>query len=151
MTGGRIRRIKPYLGEAPFCMTYGDGVSDIDIGAEIAFHNKHGRAATMAVVRPPGRFGAAEILDGRVTGFHEKPEGEAGWINAGFFILSPHVLDLIEGDATTWEREPMERLAASGELMAYRHTGFWQAMDTLRDKRTLQDLCASGQAPWIKW
>jgi glucose-1-phosphate cytidylyltransferase len=152
MTGGRLKRIRDYVGDACFCMTYGDGVSDIDIAAEIDFHLKHGRDATMTVVRPAGRFGAAEIADGgAVKGFQEKPEGESGWINAGFFILSPRVFDLIDGDATIWERAPMERLVADDQLMAFRHPGFWHAMDTLRDKQQLEEMWVAGKAPWRSW
>ncbi len=151
MTGGRIRRIRRYIGDEHFCMTYGDGVSDVDVAAEVAFHETHGRDATMMVVRPAGRFGAA-VMDGdSVKGFQEKPEGESGWINAGFFILSPRVFDLIDGDATVWERAPMERLTSSSQLMAYRHPGFWQPMDTLREKQMLEELWTTGKAPWKKW
>ena len=148
MTGGRIRRIADYVGDEDFHMTYGDGVSDIDIGALTRFHQGHGRDATVTVVRPAGRFGAVDIDGGQVTGFREKPKGEVGWINAGFFILSPKVFDLIEGDGTIWEREPMEALAADGRLMAYPHEGFWQPMDTLRDKTHLEEVWATGKAPW---
>lgn len=151
MTGGRIKRIAPYVGDEHFCMTYGDGVSDIDISAEIDFHQRHGCDATVAVVRPAGRFGAAQMDGDMVRSFQEKPDGEAGWINAGFFILSPKVFGLIEGDPTVWERHPMEKLAKSEQLMAYRHTGFWQAMDTLREKQMLEELWTSGKAPWKKW
>lgn len=152
MTGGRLKRVRDYLDDdAPFAMTYGDGVADIDIGALRRFHDAHGRDATVTVVRPAGRFGAVELDDDRVTGFREKPAGEAGWINAGFFVLRPAVLDAIEGDATVWEREPMERLAAEGRLAAYRHTGFWQPMDTLRDRQQLDELWARGAAPWRLW
>lgn len=151
MTGGRLRRIRDYVGDADFCMTYGDGVSDIDIGAEIAFHERHGKDATVAVVRPMGRFGAVDIVDGEVRGFKEKPEGESGWINGGFFVLSPRVFDLIDGDSTVWERAPMEKLASSGRLAAFRHAGFWHAMDTLRDKQQLEEMWASGKAPWRSW
>lgn len=152
MTGGRLRRVRDYVGDAPFCMTYGDGVSDVDISAEIDFHFQHGRDATMTVVRPAGRFGAAEIVEGSlVKGFQEKPEGESGWINAGFFILSPRIFDLIDSDATIWERGPMERLAADDQLMAFRHHGFWHAMDTLRDKQHLEEMWVAGKAPWLTW
>jgi len=151
MTGGRIKRIAPYIGDESFCMTYGDGVSDLDIGALLAFHQAHGRDATVTVVRPDGRFGAVDMEGDSVTGFREKPAGEVGWINAGFFVLSPKVFDLIEGDATIWERAPMERLAAGGELRAYKHAGFWQPMDTLRDKQHLEAMWAEGKAAWRKW
>ncbi|KAF0227774.1 MAG: Glucose-1-phosphate [Beijerinckiaceae bacterium] len=151
MTGGRIKRIQPFVGDESFCLTYGDGVSDIDIASEIKFHRQHGCDATVAVVRPAGRFGAARIEDGFVKSFQEKPDGEAGWINAGFFVLSPRVFDLIQGDATTWEREPMEALASSNQLMAFQHSGFWQPMDTLRDKQHLESLWETGKAPWKTW
>jgi glucose-1-phosphate cytidylyltransferase len=138
MTGGRLRRIRRYLDEGePFCMTYGDGVADVDIGFLIEFHRTHGHLATMTVVRPPGRFGAAVLSDERVERFTEKPPGEGGYINGGFFVLSTPALDCIENDATGWEQQPLERLAAAGELMAFRHDGFWQPMDTLRDKQSL--------------
>jgi glucose-1-phosphate cytidylyltransferase len=152
MTGGRLKRIRPYLdADEPFCMTYGDGLSDIDIAAEIAFHRKHGLKATVACVRPPARFGRV-VLDGdRVTAFEEKPQAEGGVINGGFFILHPSALDHVDGDDTVWEREPMERLAAEGQLAAWMHEGFWQPMDTLRDKQTLTRHWTSGQAPWKKW
>lgn len=149
MTGGRLKRVAGYLdpGE-PFFMTYGDGVSDVDLGALAAFHKAHGKAATITAVAPPGRFGALEINDGRVDRFVEKPPGDQGLINGGFFVLDPSVLDRIDGDPTIWEREPLEGLAADGELMAWRHDGFWAAMDTLRDKNILEALWASGEAPW---
>jgi glucose-1-phosphate cytidylyltransferase len=151
MTGGRLKRVREYVGgDKQFCMTYGDGVSDIDIAAEIAFHQAHGRNATVALVRPAGRFGAAEVVGDAVTGFREKPEGESGWINAGFFVLSPNVFDLIEGDATIWERAPMERLAAIDQLRGFKHSGFWHAVDTLRDKQNLEEIWSSGNAPWIE-
>jgi glucose-1-phosphate cytidylyltransferase len=152
MTGGRIKRVRQYLDpDAPFCMTYGDGLSDIDIAAEIAFHRKHGLKATVACVRPPARFGSI-VMDGmKVTAFEEKPQTESGLINGGFFVLNPSVLDLIKDDSTLWEREPMEKLAASGELVAWRHDGFWQPMDTLRDKQQLTNLWATGAAPWKVW
>jgi len=152
MTGGRLKRVARHLapGET-FCMTYGDGVADIDLGALLAFHRAHGRAATLTAVRPPGRFGAVAIEEGRVTRFVEKPEGDGGWINGGFFVLEPRVLDEIAGDATVWEREPLEGLAAKGELGAFRHQGFWQPMDTLRDKAVLEEAWASGRAPWAVW
>ncbi|MBL8770998.1 MAG: glucose-1-phosphate cytidylyltransferase [Phenylobacterium sp.] len=149
MTGGRLKRVAGYLdpGE-PFFMTYGDGVSDVDLGALAAFHKAHGKAATITAVAPPGRFGALEINDGRVDRFVEKPPGDQGLINGGFFVLDPSVLERIDGDPTIWEREPLEGLAADGELMAWRHDGFWAAMDTLRDKNILEALWASGEAPW---
>lgn len=151
-TGGRIKRIGPYLDpDEPFCLTYGDGVAEIDIADTIAFHRHHGLDATMTAVRPPGRFGAATIEDDRVLSFIEKPKGDGGYINGGFFVCHPDVLDLIAGDDTVWEREPLERLAAQGQLAAYRHDGFWQPMDTLREKNQLEALWASGAAPWKVW
>jgi glucose-1-phosphate cytidylyltransferase len=152
MTGGRLKAVREYLtpGE-PFCFTYGDGVADIDIAGQIAFHRSHGRQATITSVAPPGRFGALEFDGQRVTGFREKPAGDGGQINGGFFIADPSVLDLIEGPETVWEQEPLEQLAASGELMAYRHTGFWQPMDTLRDRLHLEELWNTGDAPWKCW
>jgi glucose-1-phosphate cytidylyltransferase len=152
MTGGRIRRIRRYLdGDEAFCMTYGDGVGDVDIAGSIAFHRAHGMLATMTVVQPPGRFGAT-VLDGdRVRAFDEKPVGGAGLINGGFFVLSPKALDLIDGDETAWEREPLERLVAQGQLAAWRHQGFWQPMDTVRERQILEGLWESGRAPWKIW
>ncbi|MFC3581296.1 glucose-1-phosphate cytidylyltransferase [Sphingomonas hylomeconis] len=152
MTGGRLGAIRPYLTEGePFCFTYGDGVADIDIAALIAFHKAHGRRATITSVAPPGRFGALKINGDRVIGFREKPVGDGGQINGGFFVADPSVLDLIQGPETVWEAEPLEALAKSGDLAAYRHTGFWQPMDTLRDKILLEDLWNSGAAPWKCW
>lgn len=151
MTGGRVKRVREYLGDEDFCLTYGDGVGNVDIAKLLAFHKGHGKLATMTVVQPPGRFGSVELEQGRVSRFVEKPQGDGGWINGGFFVLSPKALDFIDGDATLWEREPMERLAAQGQLMAYQHEGFWQPLDTLRDKRHLEDLWVSGQAPWKTW
>lgn len=152
MTGGRLARVREYLeGEEAFCLTYGDGVSDVDITALLAFHRTHGAAATVTAVRPPSRFGSLDMDGDRVTNFAEKPLEEAGWINGGFFVLSPAVLDTIDGDSTIWEKEPLERLATSGELHAYRHDGFWQPMDTLRDRTTLEGLWESGRAPWKTW
>jgi glucose-1-phosphate cytidylyltransferase len=151
-TGGRLKAVARYLeGTEPFCLTYGDGVSDVDITAEVAFHRAHGRKATIAAVAPPGRFGALELNDGRVTSFLEKPPGDGARINGGFFVLAPSVLDLIDGPGTYWEREPMETLARTGELMAWRHDGFWGAMDTLRDKTVLEALWERGDAPWKRW
>lgn len=150
-TGGRLRRVADYLGHEPFCMTYGDGVADIDIGALIEFHRSQGRLATVTAVRPPGRFGALELEGTRVDCFVEKPRGDGGWINGGFFVLSPEVLDYIDGDDTYWEHEPLQRLAADGQLSAYVHRGFWQPMDTLRHKLTLEQLWATGSAPWKVW
>jgi glucose-1-phosphate cytidylyltransferase len=151
MTGGRLKAVRAYLDEdAPFCLTYGDGVSDVDIGALIAFHNAHGRKATITAVAPPGRFGALELDGDFVRSFKEKPAGDGGLINGGFFVASPSVIDLIDGPDTVWEQRPLERLAADGDLVAYHHEGFWQAMDTLRDKVYLEQLWQDG-APWKLW
>lgn len=152
MTGGRLRRIREYLDpNEPFCMTYGDGLSNIDIKAEIAFHRNHRLAATIACVRPPARFGNIILSGQNVTSFEEKPQTEGGLINGGFFVLNPSVLDLISGDSTVWEKEPMEKLAAANQLAAWQHEGFWQPMDTLRDKLHLQNMWDSGTAPWKGW
>ena len=152
MTGGRLGAVRPYLiaGE-PFCFTYGDGVADIDIAALVAFHKRHGLRATVTAVSPPGRFGALQFDGDKVTSFLEKPAGDGGQINGGFFVADPCVLDLIAGPETVWEQEPLETLAANGELMAYRHTGFWQPMDTLRDRVHLEELWQSGRPPWKLW
>ena len=151
LTGGRVGRIASYVRNDPFfCMTYGDGVSDVDIGALIAFHERHGKKATVTAVTPLARFGALDMLGDAVTHFVEKPHNEAGYINGGYFVLSPSVLDLIEGDETIFEKGPLEVLAADGELMAFRHDGFWQPMDTLRDKDHLEEVWAAG-APWKSW
>ncbi len=151
MTGGRLRRVREYLGDQPFCLTYGDGVADIDVRALLAFHAAHGREATVTAVQPAGRFGALRLDGDTVTGFQEKPTGDGGWINGGFFVLHPRVIDRIADDRTVFEQEPLEGLARDGALRSYRHTGFWQAMDTLRDKRQLEDLWAKGGAPWRLW
>lgn len=152
MTGGRLRRVKEYLkDEEAFCFTYGDGVADVDIAASIAFHRAHGKLATVTAVLPPGRFGALAREGDAVRGFIEKPRGDGGWINGGFFVLSPKVIDYIAADATSWEIEPMARLAAENQLHAFEHNGFWQPMDTLREKNLLEDLWASGNAPWKQW
>lgn len=151
MTGGRLRRVRSYLGDEPFCLTYGDGVADVDIGRLVAFHEAHGADATVTAVQPAGRFGALRMDGDAVLGFQEKPSGDGGWINGGFFVLQPRVIDRVAGDDTVWEQGPLEGLAADGQLRAYRHEGFWQAMDTLRDKRHLEELWASGRAPWRKW
>ena len=153
MTGGRIKRVKDYLDGETFCLTYGDGVSDVNVTELIEFHRKEKTLATLTAVQPPGRFGAFTLpKDGAaVDGFHEKPTGDGAWVNGGFFVLEPEVLDLIEGDKTIWEREPMERLAQDGQMSAYRHSGFWQPMDTLRDKTYLEELWESGKAPWQVW
>ncbi len=149
LTGGRLKRVEQYVrNEEMFCFTYGDGVSDVDIGALIDFHKSHGGLATLTATQPPGRFGALNLEGQRVSSFQEKPQGDGGWINGGFFVLSPKVIDYIEGDATTWEKKPMERLAQEGQLNAYFHDGFWQPMDTLRDKIHLEELWQSGKAPW---
>jgi glucose-1-phosphate cytidylyltransferase len=152
MTGGRLKAIAPHLtpGE-PFCLTYGDGVSDIDIGKLVEFHRAHGKRATLTSVTPPGRFGALEFNGDMVTRFREKPGGDGAQINGGFFVLDHSVLDLVEGPATVWEAEPLERLAQNEELVAYRHDGFWQPMDTQRDKLLLEDLWSRGAAPWRRW
>ena len=151
MTGGRLKRVRGYVGDADFCMTYGDGVSDIDIAALLRFHEDSGRLATITAVQPPGRFGTLDVQGDSVASFVEKPHGDGAWINGGFFVLSPKVLDYIEGDHTLWERDPLERLAAEGQLSAYLHRGFWQPMDTLRDKTLLEELWQSGKAPWKAW
>jgi glucose-1-phosphate cytidylyltransferase len=150
-TGGRLKRVGAYLGGEDFCMTYGDGVSDVDITALVAFHREQGTLATVTATRPPGRFGVLTMTRDKITAFKEKPEEEGGWINGGYFVLSPKVLDHIAGDATSWEREPMERLARDGQLSAYTHAGFWQPLDTLRDRNLLNELWNSGRAPWKKW
>ena len=151
MTGGRLKRVRRFIGDADFCMTYGDGLSDIDIEKLLRFHDRTGKLATVTAVQPPGRFGTLEIHESSVLRFCEKPFGDGSWINGGFFVLSPRVLDYIEGDATLWEREPVERLAADGQLAAFVHRGFWQPMDTLRDKNLLEELWKSGEAPWKTW
>lgn len=152
MTGGRLKRIKPYLDGKTFMMTYGDGLADIDIKELLAFHQKHGKLATVSAAQPLGRFGALGIAaDGRVEKFQEKPSGDNAWINAGFFVLQPKVLDYIAGDGTLWEKEPMEKLAKKGQLIARKHQGFWQPMDTLREKNLLENLWQSGRAPWKVW
>ncbi len=152
MTGGRLKRVASYLkGEDCFCFTYGDGLSDVDVAASIAFHRKHGKLATVTAVQPPGRYGALERSGDQVTDFVEKPRGDGGLINGGFFVLSPKCIDLIDGDASPWESEPMSKLATMGEMMAFEHRGFWQPMDTLREKNQLEELWASGRAPWKQW
>jgi glucose-1-phosphate cytidylyltransferase len=157
MTGGRVRRVREHLGDETFCLTYGDGLADLDIGSLIDFHRAHGRLATMTAIRPPGRFGALMLEPGQteVGSFEEKPRGDdhegRAWINGGFFVLEPGVLDHIEGDDTVWEREPLEGLARDGQLSAFRHDGFWQPMDTLRDRALLEDLWSRGDAPWKVW
>ena len=152
LTGGRLKRVAGYLqGEDAFCFTYGDGVSDVDISAEIVFHKNHGKLATVTAVQPPGRYGALQISSGQVTGFIEKPRGDGGLINGGFFILSPHCIERITNDQSSWEGEPLAGLATDGQLMAFEHAGFWQPMDTLREKNLLEDLWQTGKAPWKVW
>lgn len=152
MTGGRLKRVAPYLqGESEFCFTYGDGVADVDIRKLIDFHRKCGRYATVTAVQPPGRFGALEIEDDRVTTFMEKPMGDSNWINGGFFVLSPKVIPYIESEATIWEQEPLRKLAESNQLSVHKHFGFWQPMDTIREKGMLENLWSSGKAPWKLW
>ena len=151
-TGGRIRRILPLVrDDGPFCLTYGDGVADVDVAQSVAFHRAHGRLCTVTGVRPPGRFGAMQISSGLVTDFLEKPSGDGRWINGGFFVVDPAVGTYLHGDDTVWEREPLEALARDRQLAAYRHHGFWHPMDTLRDRDRLEDLWASGRAPWKVW
>lgn len=153
MTGGRLKRVKEYLRDAKaFCFTYGDGLADVDLRSLIQYHHDHGKLATVTAVQPPGRYGALEKnSQGRVEKFLEKPKGDGGWINGGFFILSPKVLDWIAGDATSWEADTMVKLAAKGQIMGFEHRGFWQPMDTLRDKNHLEELWAAGKAPWKLW
>jgi len=152
MTGGRLRRVAEYVkDEESFCFTYGDGVGDIDISASIAFHKQHGKSATLTATYPPGRFGALDIRQGQVLSFKEKPKGDGAMINGGFFVLNPEVLDYITDDSSVWEQEPLMNLAAENRLMAFEHQGFWQPMDTLRDKHHLEDLWTSGKAPWKTW
>ena len=150
-TGGRLKKVADHIGDDTFCLTYGDGVSDVDIGALVAFHEANGREATVTAVQPAGRFGAIELLEDRVSHFVEKPEGDGRWISGGFFVCEPSVLERIAGDATIWEREPLESLARDGQLSAYRHAGFWTAMDTLRDRNVLEAQWAGNQAPWRIW
>lgn len=152
MTGGRLRRVKDYVAdEEAFCFTYGDGVADIDIGALVEHHQKHGKLATVTAVQPPGRYGALKLDGNNVEGFMEKPKGDGGWINGGFFVLSPKAVDYIAGDETPWEEAPLENIAAEGQLEAYFHSGFWQPMDTLRDKNHLEKLWSDREAPWKMW
>ena len=152
MTGGRLKRVAAHLGDEPFCFTYGDGVADVDVRKLIDFHREQGRKATLTAVLPPGRFGALAIEpDQRVRSFEEKPRGDGNLINGGFFVLEPSVLSLLQDDSTVWEREPLETLARAGQLAAYPHTGFWQPMDTLRDKTLLEELWQAGKAPWKVW
>lgn len=148
-TGGRIKRLQPFVGDGTFMLTWGDGVSDVNLDDLIKYHKSHGKLATVTAVRPPARFGCMSFDGDRVTEFSEKPQASEGWINGAFFVLEPEIFDYIEGDSTQWEKEPMERLARDGNLMAYRHGGFWQCMDTLRDKRLLESLWESGNPPWL--
>ncbi|WP_378950648.1 glucose-1-phosphate cytidylyltransferase [Pelosinus sp. sgz500959] len=151
MTGGRLRRVRDFVGNETFCFTYGDGVSNVNIGELVNFHYKQGRMATLTSVQPPARFGVLELDENRVTNFYEKPQGESGWINGGFFVLEPDVFALIDGDSTIWECEPLERLTKSNQLSAFQHNDFWQPMDTLRDKVRLEQLWETGMAPWKVW
>jgi glucose-1-phosphate cytidylyltransferase len=153
MTGGRVKRLREFIGDETFCLTYGDCAADIHIGQLVDFHRREGALATLTAVQPPGRFGVLTLQEGqtRIDTFHEKPAGEGGWVNGGFFVVEPAVLEYIEGDETVWERGPLERLAGEGKLFAYRHEGFWHPMDTLRDKMVLEQLWASGEAPWKVW
>jgi glucose-1-phosphate cytidylyltransferase len=152
MTGGRLKRVGNYVrDEEAFCFTYGDGVSDIDVTSQISFHKRHGKLATVAAVQPPGRYGALSMDGATVRGFVEKPKGDGGWINGGFFVLSPQCLNYIEGDLSSWEGEPLAKIADDGQMMAFEHRGFWQPMDTLRDKNLLENHWDSGKAPWKIW
>jgi glucose-1-phosphate cytidylyltransferase len=151
LTGGRLKRVQQYLDDEDFCFTYGDGVADVDIGSLIKFHKKHGRLATVTAVQPPGRYGSLQLDTTAVRGFLEKPQGDGGWVNGGFFVLSPKVIDYITGDETSWESGPIDTLASEGQMSAFHHKGFWQPMDTLRDKNMLEELWASGSAPWKVW
>lgn len=150
-TGGRLKRVRDYVGDETFCLTYGDGVADVDLPALIDFHNRHGKLATVTAVQPPGRYGALDVRGEQVHGFQEKPLGDGGWINGGFFVLEPGIFDYIEGDATTWEYEPMRALAQDGQLMTHVHRGFWQAMDTLRDRSYLEERWKADEAQWRIW
>ncbi len=151
LTGGRVKRIAPYIGDEPFCLTYGDGVSSVDIARLIAFHKAHGRIGTLTAVIPPGRYGSLDLDGDRITRFTEKPPGDNAFINGGFFVMQPEIMDRIEGDQTSFESTVLEKLAADGELSAFRHTGFWQPMDTLRDRNSLETLWQTGRAPWKLW
>jgi glucose-1-phosphate cytidylyltransferase len=151
LTGGRLKRVKAFMGEEDFCFTYGDGVADIDIKKLISFHKTQGTLATVTAVQPPGRFGSLDITGSMISGFKEKPKGDGAWVNGGFFVLSPQIMEYIHDDNTIWEREPLETLAREGKLSAYRHNGFWQPMDTLRDKMMLNSLWEKGEAPWKVW
>lgn len=148
-TGGRLKRVRSHVGDSTFCLTYGDGLSDVDLGKVVEFHRAQKTKATLTAVQPPGRFGAIDFKRSKVVGFHEKPAGDGTWVNGGYFVLEPSVFDMIEGDETSWEFGPMESLAHQGELSAYRHDGFWQCMDTLRDRNLLEQIWQSGKAPWM--
>jgi len=150
-TGGRLRRVREYVGNETFCFTYGDGLADINLTELIAFHHRSGRYATVTAVQPPGRYGALLLADGRVSGFQEKPVGDGGWINGGFFVLEPQVFDYIDNDLATWEQQPLEKLSAENQLSAFAHKGFWQAMDTVRDRAYLESLWDNRRAPWCTW
>jgi glucose-1-phosphate cytidylyltransferase len=150
-TGGRIRRVRDWVSDGTFCLTYGDGLADVDLHALVQFHRRHGKLVTVTSIYPPGRFGVLQIEGNQVVGFSEKADSRSNPINGGYFVVEPKALDYITGDETIWERAPMERLAADGQLMCYQHSGFWYAMDTLRDRRHLEDLWASGRAPWKVW
>lgn len=151
MTGGRLKRIRPYIEDGTFCLTYGDGLSDVNIASLVEFHRSHGCLATLTATQPPGRFGSLDLNGTLIRSFQEKPQGDGAWINGGFFVMDPRVLDFIPGDTTFLEKEPMEKLALDGQLQAFKHHGFWQPMDTLRDKMHLEDLWSSGKAPWKLW
>jgi len=151
LTGGRLKRVAEYLDNEDFCFTYGDGLSDVDIGKLIDFHNEQGTLATLTAVQPPGRFGALNIERNKIKTFEEKPEGDGAWVNGGYFVLSPKVMDYISDDTITWEQEPLKRLAVDGQLSSFQHKGFWQPMDTLRDKNSLEDLWEANKAPWKVW
>lgn len=151
LTGGRLRRVARYLDDGPFCFTYGDGVADVDVTALINFHQREGRWATLTAVQPPGRFGSLAFERGRVLAFEEKPQGDGAWINGGFFVLEPEVLNTIQSDNSIWERDSLPAIAAAGQLNAYQHRGFWQPMDTLRDRQLLEELWQAGKAPWKIW
>jgi glucose-1-phosphate cytidylyltransferase len=151
LTGGRLRRVRPYLDDSTFCFTYGDGVGDIDVTKSIEFHRKHGKLATLTAVRQPSRFGDISVDGDRITEFREKEQGVGSWINGGFFVLEPEAIDYVDGDRTSWEREPLERLAHDDQIRAFFHHGFWQPMDTLREKRSLEEKWSSGKAPWKIW
>lgn len=151
MTGGRLKRVRKFIGDETFCFTYGDGVSDINIRQLISFHLQCKLTATLTAVQPPGRFGAINFKDCKVESFQEKPQGEGGWINGGFFVLEPQAFEYVDGDTTVWEHDPLQKLVSEGQLAAYAHTGFWQPMDTMRDKMRLEELWETGQAPWKVW